>query len=244
MHGYIYIAKQNDNPFNNFLSLYFVIEDPDRGLRVKIPGKVELDPVTGQITTTFDDLPQFPVSDFQLTFKGGVRAALVNPSTCGAKTITADFYSWADPNTPIGHEQLLRRHPKARRLALRQQPRRSSLQTADERRHGQHLRRLLLPLRLPPDPHRRRPGVLPARRHLAAGPGGEDRRGHRVLRRRHRPGDLSHRGRRRRPRAGRPLLPPPRPDRHHRGRRRGRRFRSPTCRARSTSPAPTRASPL
>ena len=63
MHGYIYVAQQAHNPFNNFLSLYLVIEDPDRGLRVKIPGKVELDPVSGQITTTFDDLPQFPVSD-------------------------------------------------------------------------------------------------------------------------------------------------------------------------------------
>jgi hypothetical protein len=100
MHGYIYIAKQGDNPFNNFLTLYFVVEDPSRGLRVKVPGKAELDPLTGQITTTFDDLPQFPISDFQLTFKGGVRAALVNPSTCGTKTIAAEFFSWADPGTP------------------------------------------------------------------------------------------------------------------------------------------------
>ncbi len=29
-----------------------------------------------------------------------MRAALVNPSTCGSKTITATFYSWQDPNTP------------------------------------------------------------------------------------------------------------------------------------------------
>jgi hypothetical protein len=101
MHGQIYIARQGDNPFHNFLSLYLVIQDTERGLLVKLPGKVELDPVTGQITTTFDDLPQFPVSDFQLNLKGGVRAALVNPSTCGTKTITAQFYSWADQNTPV-----------------------------------------------------------------------------------------------------------------------------------------------
>lgn len=101
MTGQIYIAKQNENPFGNFLSLYLVIQDPQRGLLVKIPGKVDLDPVTGQITTTFDDLPQFPVSDMELQFKGGVRAALVNPSTCGQKTIVASFYSWADPATPV-----------------------------------------------------------------------------------------------------------------------------------------------
>ena len=56
--------------------------------------------MTGQIKVTFDDLPQFPLSDMQLTFKGGVRSALAQPRTCGKKVITADFYSWADPNTP------------------------------------------------------------------------------------------------------------------------------------------------
>ncbi len=98
--GHIYVAKQRDNPFGNFLSLYLVIEEPERGILVKIPGKVDLDPVTGQITTSFDRLPQLPVSDLQLSLKGGVRAALVNPSTCGTKTITAKFFSWQDPNTP------------------------------------------------------------------------------------------------------------------------------------------------
>ncbi|MGN6557733.1 MAG: hypothetical protein ACTHLH_06940, partial [Solirubrobacterales bacterium] len=78
MHGYIYIAKQGENPFHTFLAMYFVIEDPSRGLRVKLPGRFDLDPKTGQITTTFDDLPPFPVSDLQLSIKGGVRAGLVN----------------------------------------------------------------------------------------------------------------------------------------------------------------------
>jgi hypothetical protein len=100
MRGFIYIAKKGDNPYNNFLSMYFVIQEPERDLLIKIPGKIDLDPVTGQIKVTFDDLPQFPLSDMQLTFKGGVRSALANPRTCGKKVITADFYSWADPNTP------------------------------------------------------------------------------------------------------------------------------------------------
>ena len=100
MKGFVYIARQNENPFNDFLALYLVIEEPERGLLVKIPGKIDLDPVTGQITTTFDNLPQFPVSDFQITLKGGVRAALVNPSTCGEKTIRAEFFTWQDPSTP------------------------------------------------------------------------------------------------------------------------------------------------
>jgi uncharacterized repeat protein (TIGR01451 family) len=100
MRGFIYIAKKGDNPYNNFLSMYFVIQEPQRDLLIKIPGKLDLDPVTGQIKVTFDDLPQFPLSDMQLTFKGGLRSALGQPRTCGKKVITADFYSWADPNTP------------------------------------------------------------------------------------------------------------------------------------------------
>jgi len=99
LQGFVYIAKQNDNPFHNFLSLYLVIEEPERGILVKIPGRADLDPSTGQIKTTFDDLPQFPVSSMELTFKGGARAALVNPTTCGSKTITAEFFSWHDPGT-------------------------------------------------------------------------------------------------------------------------------------------------
>ncbi|HEX5711932.1 MAG TPA: hypothetical protein VFX85_01310, partial [Solirubrobacterales bacterium] len=101
MTGRIYIAEQNRNPFNNFLSLYLVVQEPERGLLVKIPGKVDLDPVAGQITTTFDDLPQFPVSNMQLKFTGGVRAALVNPSTCGVKTIRGEFTPWNAPNEPV-----------------------------------------------------------------------------------------------------------------------------------------------
>ena len=98
--GRVYVAKQNENPFHNFLALYLVIEEPDRGLQVKLPGEVDLDPQTGQITTIFDDLPQFPASEVQMRLKGGVRAGLVNPPTCGKKTITANFYSWQDPTTP------------------------------------------------------------------------------------------------------------------------------------------------
>jgi hypothetical protein len=98
--GFIYIAKQNDNPFHNFLSIYLVIEEPERGILVKIPGRLDLDPQTGQITSTFDDLPQFPVSDMEMSFKGGVRAGLVEPSTCGTKTIKAEFFSWQDPQMP------------------------------------------------------------------------------------------------------------------------------------------------
>lgn len=98
--GWVYVAQQENNPFHNFLSLYLVIQEPDRGILVKIAGRVDLDPRTGQVTATFDDLPQFPMSNMQMRLKGGQRAGLVNPKTCGTKTIVATFYSWHDPTTP------------------------------------------------------------------------------------------------------------------------------------------------
>jgi hypothetical protein len=97
--GRIYVAKQSENPFGTLLGLYLVVEDTDLGILVKLPGRIDVDRQTGQITTTFDDVPQFPVSDLQLNLKSGVRAGLVEPSTCGKKTIRAEFFSWQDPAT-------------------------------------------------------------------------------------------------------------------------------------------------
>ncbi len=98
--GRIFVAEQDNDPSHGFLALYLGIEDEELGLRVKLRGGLTLDPKTGQITTTFENLPQLPVSDMQMNVKGGVRAGLVNPSTCGKKTIAATFYSWQDPTTP------------------------------------------------------------------------------------------------------------------------------------------------
>ena len=98
--GFVYLAKPFDNPFHNFLSLYLVIQEPDRGILAKIAGKADLDPNTGQISFAFDDLPQFPMEDAIVRVKGGLRAGLVNPQTCGQKTIEATFYTWQDPSTP------------------------------------------------------------------------------------------------------------------------------------------------
>ncbi len=98
--GHVFIAEQDNDPSHSFLGLYLGIEDEELGLRVKLRGEVRLDPDTGQITTSFENLPQLPVSDMQLSINGGVRAGLVNPSTCGRKVITATFYSWHDPTTP------------------------------------------------------------------------------------------------------------------------------------------------
>lgn len=65
------------------------------GIRLKLRGAIRADPATGQLTTTFVDNPQLPFDRLSLTFKGGDRAPLVNPSSCGEKTATATLTAWS-----------------------------------------------------------------------------------------------------------------------------------------------------
>ncbi|TMK58545.1 MAG: hypothetical protein E6G51_01990 [Actinobacteria bacterium] len=91
--GNVYLAKQGDNPFNSLLAMYIAVKGP--GFYLKLPGKIDLDPVTGQVTTTFDDNPQLPFEKLSLSLDGGPRAALTTPAACGNYAAEAEFLSWA-----------------------------------------------------------------------------------------------------------------------------------------------------
>jgi hypothetical protein len=99
LQGDIILAKQNDNPFRSLLALYFVVRGP--GVLIKLPGKVDLDQRTGQLTTTFDNTPQLPFSRLHVAFRGGPTAPLATPTACGTYSIHADVTSWAS-STPVG----------------------------------------------------------------------------------------------------------------------------------------------
>ena len=81
--GAIYLASPYQNPFKSLVAGYLVARARDRGVLVKQAGEIELDPSTGQITGTFDGLPPLPYSSFEVKFREGTRAPLVNPPTCG-----------------------------------------------------------------------------------------------------------------------------------------------------------------
>lgn len=99
--GAIYIASQNANPFKSLLAIYLAVDDPQTGVVIKLAGHVEANPMTGQLTTTFDENPQLPFSDMKLDFFGGERAALTTPATCGQYAASASFTSWAQPESPV-----------------------------------------------------------------------------------------------------------------------------------------------
>jgi len=112
-HGSVYVAAPYDNPFGSLLALYMVAKIPDRGILVKQAGEVKLNPNTGQITTTFDDLPQIPFESFKLHFFEGNRAPLVMPSQCGSYDIVTRFTPWhaVDPDNPLASEVITKTTP-------------------------------------------------------------------------------------------------------------------------------------
>jgi hypothetical protein len=99
--GDVYIAKPHENPFGSLIALYVVLKSPERGVLIKIAGKVSLDPQTGRIVTTFEHLPQLPFEKFTFRFREGARAPLVTPSLCGTYQTEAQLAPWSDPAKPI-----------------------------------------------------------------------------------------------------------------------------------------------
>ncbi|MDA0182518.1 hypothetical protein OJ997_19570 [Solirubrobacter phytolaccae] len=79
--------------FGDGFRLYVVVDGP--GVQVKLAGDVKLNPDNGQITTVFDNLPQVPFTEFALSFQGGAKAVLNNPSTCGTKDLSAVLTPWS-----------------------------------------------------------------------------------------------------------------------------------------------------
>jgi hypothetical protein len=101
LRGSVFLASQYDNPFGTLIALYMVIEDPELGILIKRPLKVEPNeergPNAGRLVTTLEDIPQAPVSHFHFRFKEGARAPLITPPACGTYTTEAQFTPWAEP---------------------------------------------------------------------------------------------------------------------------------------------------
>jgi hypothetical protein len=102
--GSLYIAKQRENPYGNLLTIYLVARNPELGIVIKQALKVTPNPVTGQLTTEVDEIPQLPFSRFHLSFRSGQRAPLITPPACGAYAVGAALYPYSEPGTPLQRE--------------------------------------------------------------------------------------------------------------------------------------------
>lgn len=96
--GPVYYGSRTPTAFNRLF-----VDVPIPGVHLKLTGRVNLNASNGQVTTTFQDLPQLPFTTFNLTFQGGPRSVLTTPQACGAYTATANnvpFARLTDP-TPL-----------------------------------------------------------------------------------------------------------------------------------------------
>jgi hypothetical protein len=95
VNGSLFIAKPYENRFGSLIALYMVIKNPTLGIIIKQPLKVETNPITGQLTTIADEIPQLPFSHFRLHFREGTRSPLASPPLCGTYNATATLYPWS-----------------------------------------------------------------------------------------------------------------------------------------------------
>ena len=99
LHGEIYLAAQDENPFASVFATYVVVHDPTTGVLIKLAGELRADPHTGRLTAFFPENAQLPFSDLKLHFFGGPRAELATPQACGTFTSTSVLEPWSAPDS-------------------------------------------------------------------------------------------------------------------------------------------------
>ncbi|HEX2223039.1 MAG TPA: hypothetical protein VHN15_02410 [Thermoanaerobaculia bacterium] len=88
-------AAGAENPFDSLLALYLVIRSPKFGLFVKQAGEVEADERTGQLVSTFSEIPQLPFAHLNVHLREGARAPLITPPACGTHRSEAELTPWS-----------------------------------------------------------------------------------------------------------------------------------------------------
>jgi hypothetical protein len=87
--GYVYLGKPL--PGNRYR---LILTANGYNVHVKVAGSVLADEKTGQITVSFQNLPQTPFTDFNLHFFGSERGLLATPEQCGTYGVSSTFTPW------------------------------------------------------------------------------------------------------------------------------------------------------
>jgi uncharacterized repeat protein (TIGR01451 family) len=105
LEGRVFLGTPNCDPCmsadaadGNMVRIF--LEVAGDGVRLKKQGTVYVNPSSGQLTTRFTEIPELPFGDLLLRFKGGLRAGLATPQSCGAAMTTSDLVPWSSPVTP------------------------------------------------------------------------------------------------------------------------------------------------
>jgi len=102
LEGSIYLADPRDNPTGGRYAFYLVASDSEeRGVRLKLPGRLQVGPTSGQLVASFVGLPQLPIEAVRLRFGGGPRSIFALRDSCGPQVARAAFFSWAQPGVAV-----------------------------------------------------------------------------------------------------------------------------------------------
>jgi hypothetical protein len=101
IHGSLFIAQPYENPFGSLLALYVVLKNPEKGVLIKLPGKVTPNPITGRLVTNFESNPPLAFSHFNFHFREGQQAPLISPPDCGAYATQAQLTPFSEPATSL-----------------------------------------------------------------------------------------------------------------------------------------------
>ncbi len=64
------------------------------GIKAKLVGKLLPDPSTGQLTVSFDELPQLPLEKFEMHLFASDRGILATPTQCAVYAVDTRLYPW------------------------------------------------------------------------------------------------------------------------------------------------------
>ena len=87
--GFVYLGQPL--PGNRYR--LFLVAD-GFATHVKLAGTITPDPQTGQLTISFQDLPQSPLTAFDMHFFGSERGTLATPTQCGTYPVISTFTPW------------------------------------------------------------------------------------------------------------------------------------------------------
>lgn len=116
--GPVYVGRQlsRDPASGNLYRIFVVAESSRYDISARLIGRAAVNPVTGQVTTSFDDgalgevplpgLPQVPFKSFRIELDGGPTATLTSPPTCGPNATATQMTPWSSAQglIPAGEE--------------------------------------------------------------------------------------------------------------------------------------------
>ncbi|HEY5053060.1 MAG TPA: hypothetical protein VII45_06585 [Solirubrobacterales bacterium] len=87
--GYVYLGQPL--PGNRYR--VFLVAD-GFSVHIKLAGTATLDPETGQVTVSFQNLPQAPFQEFDIHLFGSERGLFATPTHCGTYPVKSTFTPW------------------------------------------------------------------------------------------------------------------------------------------------------